>query len=207
MKRFLSIFLTVAIMVSMIVIPSGFGVAAAATETLIHSQDFEDPNIPNVMNSQETGGWYHGDQLNIPGAIKSNGVNLVTGYNGEGSAIVLDANKDRRMFEWVVAENSLTPLDETKIYKLTVDLLPSETGFELWGYRGFTGWSDSGKTIMTIGAKSLEATEWYNVEVYLDLANDMARHFVKENGIVYHFYCAVNDKGERFIALATSEKV
>ncbi len=29
---------------------------------------------------------------------------------------------------------------------------------------------------------------------------------VKADGIVYHFYCAVNDKGERFIALATSKK-
>lgn len=28
---------------------------------------------------------------------------------------------------------------------------------------------------------------------------------IKEKGIVYHYYCAVNDKGERFIALATSE--
>lgn len=30
---------------------------------------------------------------------------------------------------------------------------------------------------------------------------------VKHEGIVYHYYCAVNDKGERFIALATSEEV
>ncbi len=29
---------------------------------------------------------------------------------------------------------------------------------------------------------------------------------VKHDGIVYHYYCAVNDKGERFIALATSEE-
>ena len=29
---------------------------------------------------------------------------------------------------------------------------------------------------------------------------------IKENGIVYHYYCAVNDK-ERFIALATSEPI
>ena len=29
---------------------------------------------------------------------------------------------------------------------------------------------------------------------------------IKENGVVYHFYCAVNEK-ERFIALATSHKV
>ncbi|MBP3436343.1 MAG: glycosylase [Clostridia bacterium] len=27
---------------------------------------------------------------------------------------------------------------------------------------------------------------------------------IKENSVVYHYYCAVNDKGERFIALATS---
>lgn len=30
---------------------------------------------------------------------------------------------------------------------------------------------------------------------------------VVDNGIVYHYYCAVNDKGERFIALATSKRI
>ena len=30
---------------------------------------------------------------------------------------------------------------------------------------------------------------------------------VKNSGIVYHYYCAVNDKGERFIAAATSEEI
>lgn len=30
---------------------------------------------------------------------------------------------------------------------------------------------------------------------------------VKSKGVVYHFYCAVNDKDERFIALAISEKI
>ncbi len=30
---------------------------------------------------------------------------------------------------------------------------------------------------------------------------------VVSGGVVYHFYCAVNDKGERFIALATSEEL
>ena len=30
---------------------------------------------------------------------------------------------------------------------------------------------------------------------------------IKENGIVYHYYCAVNDADERFIALATSQSV
>jgi hypothetical protein len=30
---------------------------------------------------------------------------------------------------------------------------------------------------------------------------------IKENGVVYQFYCAVTDKDERFIALATSEKL
>ena len=29
----------------------------------------------------------------------------------------------------------------------------------------------------------------------------------KHNGVIYHYYCAVNDKGERFIALATSENI
>ncbi len=42
--------------------------------------------------------------------------------------------------------------------------------------------------------------EWENVYAHKNWV-------VKENGVVYHFYCAVNDKGERFIALATSEKV
>ncbi len=32
-------------------------------------------------------------------------------------------------------------------------------------------------------------------------------YVVKTNGIVYHYYCAVNTKGERFIALATSKPV
>ena len=30
---------------------------------------------------------------------------------------------------------------------------------------------------------------------------------VVKDGVVYHYYCAVNDHGERFIALATSEKI
>ncbi|MBQ0125911.1 MAG: hypothetical protein KBS59_06270 [Clostridiales bacterium] len=30
---------------------------------------------------------------------------------------------------------------------------------------------------------------------------------VKKDGVVYHFYCAVNDKKERFIALATSKEI
>lgn len=30
---------------------------------------------------------------------------------------------------------------------------------------------------------------------------------IKEKGVVYHYYCAVNDKNERFIALATSKEV
>ncbi len=180
MKRFLSIFLTVAVMASMIMVPSGFSVAAAATETLIHSEDFEDPNIPNVMNSKEAGGWYHDDRLKEPGAIKSNYVGLVTGYGDEGNALVLDCNVERRMFEWVVGEESLTALDETKIYKLAFDFRPGESGFELMGYRGATGWADSGKTIMTVEKNTLEPTVWYKVEVYLDLANDTARHFVKD---------------------------
>ena len=29
---------------------------------------------------------------------------------------------------------------------------------------------------------------------------------VVDKGVVYHFYCAVNDKGERFIALATNKQ-
>ena len=30
---------------------------------------------------------------------------------------------------------------------------------------------------------------------------------IKHNDIVYHYYCAVNSKGERFIALATSKEI
>jgi hypothetical protein len=29
---------------------------------------------------------------------------------------------------------------------------------------------------------------------------------VRHNGVNYHFYCAVNTEGERFIAVATSER-
>lgn len=32
-------------------------------------------------------------------------------------------------------------------------------------------------------------------------------YVVKHNGVVYHYYCATNDKSERFIALATSEEI
>lgn len=42
--------------------------------------------------------------------------------------------------------------------------------------------------------------EWENVFAHKSCV-------VKYNGIVYHYYCAVNDKGERFIALATSDKI
>ena len=30
---------------------------------------------------------------------------------------------------------------------------------------------------------------------------------VVQDGVVYHFYCAVNNQGERFIALATSQSI
>lgn len=42
--------------------------------------------------------------------------------------------------------------------------------------------------------------EWENVYAHKNWV-------IKDQGIVYHYYCAVNDKGERFIALATSEKL
>lgn len=41
--------------------------------------------------------------------------------------------------------------------------------------------------------------EWENVHAH-------KTWFIRDNGINYHFYCAVNDKQERFIALATSEE-
>ena len=42
--------------------------------------------------------------------------------------------------------------------------------------------------------------EWENVFAHKSCV-------VKNCGIVYHYYCAVNDKGERFIAVATSEEI
>lgn len=42
--------------------------------------------------------------------------------------------------------------------------------------------------------------EWENVHAHKS-------YVIEHNGIVYHYYCAVNDKGERFIALATSENL
>ena len=42
--------------------------------------------------------------------------------------------------------------------------------------------------------------DWENVYAHKS-------YVVKHNGVVYHYYCAVNDKKERFIALATSEKI
>lgn len=42
--------------------------------------------------------------------------------------------------------------------------------------------------------------EWENVYAHKS-------YVVKHDGLVYHYYCAVNDKDERFIALATSEKI
>lgn len=40
--------------------------------------------------------------------------------------------------------------------------------------------------------------EWENVHAHKPW-------FLRHNGVNYHFYCAVNDKNERYIALATSE--
>lgn len=40
--------------------------------------------------------------------------------------------------------------------------------------------------------------EWENVHAH-------KTWFIHNNGVNYHFYCAVNDKNERFIAVATSE--
>ncbi len=42
--------------------------------------------------------------------------------------------------------------------------------------------------------------EWENIHAHKSCV-------LKHNGIVYHYYCAVNDKGKRFIALATSKEV
>ena len=42
--------------------------------------------------------------------------------------------------------------------------------------------------------------EWENIFAH-------KQWFIKENGIVYQYYCAVNDKNERFIALATSKEL
>ena len=40
--------------------------------------------------------------------------------------------------------------------------------------------------------------EWENVHAH-------KTWFIHSNGVNYHFYCAVNDNNERFIAVATSE--
>jgi hypothetical protein len=42
--------------------------------------------------------------------------------------------------------------------------------------------------------------DWENVHAHKS-------YVVKANGVVYHYYCAVNSKGDRFIALAASEPV
>ena len=42
--------------------------------------------------------------------------------------------------------------------------------------------------------------EWENVYAHKQWT-------IEEKGIVYQFYCAVNDKNERFIALATSKPI
>ncbi len=42
--------------------------------------------------------------------------------------------------------------------------------------------------------------EWENVHAHKS-------YVIKDGNIVYHFYCACNDKKERFIALATSEEI
>ena len=41
--------------------------------------------------------------------------------------------------------------------------------------------------------------EWENIHAHKSCV-------LSYNGVVYHFYCAVNDKNERFVALATSKK-
>ncbi len=49
------------------------------------------------------------------------------------------------------------------------------------------------------GTPLVEPTEpWENVHAHKSW-------FVRHNGVNYHFYCAVNDNNERFIAVATSE--
>lgn len=51
------------------------------------------------------------------------------------------------------------------------------------------------------GTPLIEPTEpWENIHAH-------KTWWIRNNGINYHFYCAVNDKNERFIALATSEKI
>ncbi len=42
--------------------------------------------------------------------------------------------------------------------------------------------------------------EWDNIHAHKPW-------IIQHGGVVYHYYCAVNDRGERFIALATSEKI
>ena len=42
--------------------------------------------------------------------------------------------------------------------------------------------------------------EWENIHAHKP-------RLLKHGGVVYHFYCAVNNKNERFIAVATSKQM
>lgn len=63
-----------------------------------------------------------------------------------------------------------------------------------------------------VSADLVDWTKWegkHLIESEYDFENVFAHKqwVVKKDGIVYHYYCAVNDKNERFIALATSKEI
>lgn len=72
----------------------------------------------------------------------------------------------------------------------------------------------SGKTFNTF-AVSEDLTDWKKwngaplIESEYEWENAMAHKqwFLKHDGTVFQYYCAVNSRGERFIALATSKKI
>ena len=72
-----------------------------------------------------------------------------------------------------------------------------------------------GKTAFNTCACSYDLLNWTKwrgknlIESEFEWENQFAHKpwIVVKDGVVYHYYCAVNTKGERFIALATSKKV
>ena len=73
----------------------------------------------------------------------------------------------------------------------------------------------NGKTAWNTFACSYDLVNWTKwqgknlIESEFEWENQFAHKpwIVVKDGVVYHYYCAVNKKGERFIALATSKKI
>ncbi len=141
--------------------------------------DFENVDT-SLINSSETNGWMNSEQFNKPGSIMSHYVGIVSGYNSTG-ALAIDVSNNYRMFEYVLTDydagGTLIPRPEA-MYRMTFDLKPGEGTFELEAYRGTTGWENSGTDIISLPAGELNANEWYQVELFLDLPNDQIRYFI-----------------------------